>query len=193
MASKEAPNTPAIYKWGKKIQEDLNLSAIRRAFEFLFEMNADTPRETIIDFIKDFIRSELQVEITEADAEHIVIVHKTIPREGLKWHIDDCVINNRKEPPTYNLEQYIPLEVNPAESKYRYLYFNTPTKRLPRYTLLFYSSTYGEDFTGGKLCLSDGVEVLAQRGHGFLLDSREVHMVTPVKSGERRVSVVKIY
>jgi len=193
MASKEAPNTPAIYTLGKKIVFKWSLFNIRRTFKFRFEMNADTPRETIIDFIKDLIRSELQVEITDADAEHIVIVHKTIPREGLKWHIDDCAINNRKEPPTYNLDQYIPLEVNPAESKYRYLYFNTPTKRLPRYTLLFYSSTYGEDFTGGKLCLSDGVEVLAQRGHGFLLDSREVHMVTPVKSGERRVSVVKIY
>jgi hypothetical protein len=120
-------------------------------------------------------------------------VHKTIPKLGLKWHIDDCVINNRKEPPTYNLEQYILLSANPAESKYRYLYFNTPTKRLPRYTLLFYSSTYGEDFTGGKLCLSDGVEILPVKGHGFLLDSREVHMVTPVKTGERRVSVVKIY
>jgi hypothetical protein len=193
MATKEAPNIPAIYTWGKKIQEDLNLSAVRRQFTFPFEMNADTPRETIIDFSKDFIRSELQLEITEADAEHIVIVHKTIALSGLKWHIDDCVINNRKEPPTYNLEQYILLEANPAESKYRYLYFNTPTKRLPRYTLLFYSSTYGEDFTGGKLCLSDGIEVLAQRGYGFMLDSREVHMVTPVKSGERRVSIVKIY
>lgn len=189
MATKEQTNIPAIYTWGKKIQEDLNLSAIRRQFTFPFEMNADTPRKTIIDFI----RSELQLEITEADAEQVVIIHKTIAPPGLKWHIDDCVINNRKEPPTYNLEQYILLEANPAESKYRYLYFNTPTKRLPRYTLLFYSSTYGEDFTGGKLCLSDGVEVLAQRGNGFLLDSREVHMVTPVKSGERRVSVVKIY
>jgi len=186
MASKEQTNIPAIYTWGKKLLEDLNLSAVRRAFTFPFDMTPETPRETIIDFIK-------QLGIEEFNAEHVVIVHKTIPQPGLKWHIDDCVINNRKEPPSYNLEQYILLEANEAESKYRYLYFNTPTKRLPRYTLLFYSSTYGEDFTGGKLCLADDIEVLPQRGHGFMLDSREVHMVSPVKSGDRRVSVVKIY
>ena len=183
-------NIPAIYTWGKKIKKDLNLSAIRREFTYPFEMTSNTPRETIIDFISSQTH---QLGISEFNAEHVVIIHKTVPEPGLKWHIDDCVINNRKEPPTYNLEQYILLEANPTESKYRYLYFNTPTKRLPRYTLLFYSSTYGEDFTGGKLCLSDGAEILPVKGHGFLLDSREVHMVTPVKSGERRVSVVKIY
>jgi len=187
MASKEQTNIPAIYTWGKKLQEDLNLSAVRRVFTFPFDMTPETPRETIIDFIREALG------IQEFNAEHVVIVHKTIQQPGLKWHIDDCVINNRKEPPSYNLEQYILLEANPDESKYKYLYFNTPTKQLPRYTLLFYSSTYGEDFTGGKLCLSDGMEVLPQRGQGFMLDSREVHMVTPVKSGDRRVSVVKIY
>jgi len=186
-----ASNIPAIYTWGKKIQEDFGLAAARRSFTFPFEMNDSTPRQTIIDFIRAPAPDGLG--ITDFDPEHVVIVHKTIPQPGLKWHIDDCVINNRKEPPSYNLEQYILLEANPSESKYRYLYFNTPTKRLPRMTLLFYSSTYDVDFTGGKLCLSDGVEVLPEKGHGFLLDSREVHMVTPVKSGDRQVSVVKIY
>jgi len=182
-----ASNVPAIYTWGKRIQEDLNLSAVRRNFTFSFPMNPDTSRETIIDFI------HTSLGITDFDPAHIAIIHKSIPQTGLKWHIDDCVINNRKEPPTFNLEQYILLDANFAESKYRYLYFNTPTKRLPRMTLLFYSSTYGEDFMGGKLCLSDGVEILPQRGQGLLLDSREVHMVSPVKSGERCVSLVKIY
>lgn len=184
-------NIPAIYTWGKKLLEDFGLAAFRRSFTFPFEINDATPRETIIDFIRAAAPAGLG--ITDFDPEHVVIVHKTIPEPGLKWHIDDCVINNRKEPPSYNLEQYILLEANPAESKYRYLYFNTPTKRLPRFTLLFYSSTYNVDFTGGKLCLSDGVEVLPEKGHGLLLDSREVHMITPVKSGDRQVSVVKIY
>ena len=44
-------NIPAIYTWGKKIQEDFNLSAIRRKFTYPFEMTSNTPRETIIDFI----------------------------------------------------------------------------------------------------------------------------------------------
>lgn len=180
-------NVPAIYTWGKRIQEELNLSAVRRNFTFSFPMNPDTSREIIIDFI------HTSLGITDFDPAHIAIIHKSIPQTGLKWHIDDCVINNRKEPPSYNQEQYILLESNPDESRYRYLYFNTPTKRLPRFTLLFYSSTFGEDFTGGKLCFSDGTVVLPQRQHGLVLDSREVHMVSPVKSGDRRVSVVKIY
>lgn len=187
----EVSNIPTIYIWGKKLLEKFNLTATRRSFKFPFEMNDATPRKTIIDFIR--AESPAGLGITDFDSEQVVIVHKTIPQPGLKWHIDDCVINNRKEPPSYNLEQYILLEANPSESKYCYLYFNTPTKRLPRFTLLFYSSTYDVDFTGGKLCLSDGVEVLPEKGHGLLLDSREVHMVTPVKSGERHVSVVKIY
>jgi hypothetical protein len=190
MASKEpTTNIPAIYTWGKKLLEDLQLSASRQTFTFSFDMTSETPRETIIDFV----RKLLGQQGIEFDAENVVIVHKTIPQPGLKWHIDDCVINKRNKPATFNLEQYILLEANEAESKYYYLYFNTPTKRLPRYTLLFYSSTYGEDFTGGKLCLADGTEIMPQRGTGFLIDSREVHMVTPIKSGARKVSVVKIY
>ena len=184
-------NTPAILTWGTQLCRDLNLAASRREFTYDFEMAPETSRAIIINFICSTLMEMLSV--SDFDQERVVIVHKTIPQPGLKWHIDDCVINNRKEPPSYNLEQYILLEANPAESKYRYLYFNTPTKRLPRFTILFYSSTYGEDFTGGKLCLSDGVEILPRRGWGFIMDSREVHMVTPVKSGTRQVSVVKIY
>jgi len=100
-------NVPAIYTWGKRIQEELNLSAVRRNFTFSFPMNPDTSREIIIDFI------HTSLGITDFDPAHIAIIHKSIPQTGLKWHIDDCVINNRKEPPSYNQEQYILLESNP--------------------------------------------------------------------------------
>lgn len=190
----QSQNTPAIYTWGVKLVEELNLPAARRPFTYNFPINIDDNdnialRDTMINFIKD----DLNVEITDFTKEETVIVHKTIPEPGLKWHIDDCVLTVRKTPPEYNLDQYILLESNPVTEKYKYLYFNTPTKRLPRYTLLFYSSTYCEDFTGGKLCLSDGVEILPKKGEGILFDSREVHMVTSVKSGTRKVTVVKIY
>ena len=119
--------------------------------------------------------------------DNIRIIHKNIPEIGLKWHIDDCVITKHKTPPTYNLNQYIHLD------GIKYLYFTTPTNRLPRFTLLFYYSTYDIDFTGGELCLSDGFCLKPRSGMGFIMDSREVHMVNPIKSGVRTVSIVKIY
>ena len=188
MAAETSSNTPAILTWGTKICQDLNLASYRREFNYDFAQPiADTPREIILAFLQD------SLGLIDFNTDDIVIVHKTLPDIGLKWHIDDCQINNRKEPPTYNLEQYILLEQDLEKNKYKYLYFNTPTKRLPRFTLLFYSSTYDTDFTGGILCLSDGTQVLPKANQGFMLDSREVHMVTPVKSGVRKVSVVKIY
>jgi hypothetical protein len=74
-----------------------------------------------------------------------------------------------------------------------YLYFNTPTKKLPKFTILFYSSTHGVDFEGGTLKLADGTEIIPKRNNGFVVDSREAHMVTRITKGVRNVSVVKIY
>jgi hypothetical protein len=199
----KSTNMPAIYTWGKKIVEDLNLVAARRQFTFDFPLDSTTPNNVIIDFINT------NLGITDFNLDEIAIIHKKIDKPGLKWHIDDCVINVRKDKPTYNVDQYIllesnlgsnlesnlgtNLETNLEKERYKYLYFNTPTKRLPRYTILFYCSTYNKDFTGGKLCLSDGMEILPKKGNGILIDAREVHMVTPVKTGERNVVVVKIY
>ena len=72
------------------------------------------------------------------------------------------------------------------------MYFNTPTKKLPKFTILFYSSTYQVDFEGGILNLADGTQVVPVKNHGFVLDSREAHMVTRVTKGIRNVTVVKI-
>ena len=126
-------------------------------------------------------------DLTPEQIANVVIVHKTIEKPGLKWHIDDCQLVNFKIAPTYNLEQYIYLEGT------KYLYFNTPTKTLPKFTILFYSSTYKEDFDGGLLILADGTQIIPQKQHGILMDSREAHMVSPVSRGTRNVSVVKIY
>ena len=89
------------------------------------------------------------------------------------------------------MEQYILLD-NTGD-KLVYLYFNTPTKKLPKFTVLFYSSTHQIDFEGGILNLADGTQVIPVKNHGFILDSRESHMVTRVTKGIRNVTVVKIY
>lgn len=183
--AKEQKNKPSIQKYGELMLERYNLAIARKEFTFDFNIDHANNPNTADGDIRAFLEHTLH--FTNEQASNAVIVHKTIGHDGLKWHIDDCQLVNFKTAPTYNLEQYIHLEGS------KYLYFNTPTKTLPKFTILFYSSTYKEDFLGGILHLVDGTEIIPQRQTGFMLDSREAHMVSSVSKGIRNVSVVKIY
>lgn len=184
--TKEQNNKPAIQKYGELMLERYNLASARKEFTFDFTIDHHSNPSTADDNIRAFLENNLNM--TSEEASSAVIVHKTIDKPGLKWHIDDCqLINFKNRAPTYNLEQYIHLE----ESKY--LYFNTPTKKQPKFTVLFYSSTYKEDFDGGILYLADGMQIKPKKQNGIVIDSREAHMVSPVQRGIRNVSVVKIY
>ena len=179
-------NEPAVLKYGRKMLEDYNLASARKEFNsdiIIDQSNPTASNTAIMEYIQTLVSSEL----LDDPETHVVIVHKSIEKPGLSWHIDDCQITKRKTPPEYNTECYILLEDN------KYLYFNTPNKKLPKYTMLFYSSTYSEDFTGGLLVLADNTTIKPRAGWGIMLDSREAHMVTPVLSGDRVVTVVKIY
>jgi hypothetical protein len=184
-------NVPAILTYGRKILEMFpNIVSSRKSFEFDFDIdysgNSDDSNKNIRDFVKN-------LGFTQEESDNAVIVHKNIKPEGLSWHIDDCQLVKYKKDkePTYNLEQYILLD-NTGD-KLVYLYFNTPTKKLPKFTILFYSSTHQVDFEGGILNLADGTQVIPVKNHGFILDSRESHMVTRITKGIRNVTVVKIY
>jgi hypothetical protein len=183
---KKQNNKPSIQKYGELILERYNLASSRK--EFIFDFTIDHCNEPSIadDNIRRFLEDNLN--FTKEQSINAVIIHKTIDKPGLKWHIDDCqLVNFKQNAPSYNLEQYIHLEGS------KYLYFNTPTKTLPKFTVLFYSSTYKEDFDGGILNLVDGTQIIPQKQKGFVIDSREAHMVSPVSRGIRNVSVVKIY
>lgn len=169
---------PAILLYGKAMSEKFKLAEVRSEFVFDFPMDEKVSRE----FIGKFIRESLSVQ--PFDLDKIVIVHKILPETGLKWHIDDCQLVSRKEPPEYNIDRFIHMDGT------NYLYCNNA---LPKFTILFYSSTFGKDFTGGILRFGDGAEITPRAGCGVMFDSREVHMVSPVKSGIRKVSLVKVY
>jgi hypothetical protein len=64
---------------------------------------------------------------------------------------------------------------------------------LPTKTILFYKSSWNIDFTGGILRFADSTEIKPKINTGIIFNSIEVHMVTPIKSGTRKVCVVKIY
>lgn len=185
-------NVPAILTFGRKILQIFpEIPSSRKEFQYDFHIdhsnNPDSSNDNIINFLTK------NLGFTQEQVKNYVIVHKNLKPKGLSWHIDDCqmVKFNKDKVPKYNLDQYILLE-NTGD-KLVYLYFNTPTKKLPKFTILFYSSTHGVDFEGGILKLADGTEIIPVKNHGFVVDSREAHMVTRVKKGIRTVSVVKIY
>lgn len=182
-------NIPAILIYGRQIIETYpEIVGARKNFVFDFEI---TGSENDNHNIREFIVRKLG--FTEEEVNNASIIHKNISTDGLKWHIDDCQLIERKKSVgiIYNNEQYV--QVSETEHKIKYLYFNTPTKKLPKATFLFYSSTHGIDFDGGILVLADNTRIYPKRNNGFVMDSREAHMVTPVTRGIRNVTVVKIY
>jgi len=184
-------NVPAILTYGRKILEMFpEIISSRKSFEFDFDIDRSGNPDNSNDNIRNFVKN---LGFTQEEADNALIIHKNIKPEGLSWHIDDCQLVKFKKgkEPIYNIDQYIMLD-NTGD-KLVYLYFNTPTKKLPKFTILFYSSTYQVDFEGGILNLADGTQVVPVKNHGFVLDSREVHMVTRVTKGIRNVTVVKIY
>ena len=174
---------PILYKIGKELLEKYNLQKYRQYFTFDFDINFENPNK-INKIIKNFIKSKLKIDF---DDNFIEIIHKKILEEGLNWHIDDCVIITKKSEPIYNKERYIKI----SDSKY--LYFHNRFNRLPYKTILFYSSTFGIDFDGGILQFVDDTIIKPEKYTGLIFDSREAHCVTPVKSGNRFVTLVKIY
>lgn len=185
-------NIPTILSYGVKILSIFpEITSSRRHFTYNFTINHSNNPNDSNDDICDFLIKNLG--FTQEQIDNCVIVHKNIEQKGLSWHIDDCqLIKVKKDKiPTYNTNQYTMLENN--GDKTVYLYFNTPTKKLPKFTILFYSSTHGIDFDGGILTLADGTQIIPKNKNGFVMDSREAHMVTRITRGIRNVSVVKIY
>lgn len=184
-------NIPVILTYGRKVLEMFpNIVSSRKSFEFNFDIDHSDNPDNSNGNIRQFVKN---LGFTQEESDNAVIVHKNIKPEGLSWHIDDCQLVKYKKgkEPIYNLDQYILLDN--IGDKLVYLYFNTPTKKLPKFTILFYSSTYQVDFEGGILNLADGTKVVPVKNHGFVLDSKEAHMVTRVTKGIRNVTVVKIY
>lgn len=187
IAIKKQCNIPLIKKYGIQLLQRYNLESVRKTFTFNFIINHEANPESANNDIIQFIKANFIHDITPEQIANIAIIHKSINQDGLGWHIDDCQIVKQQEPPIRNANQFIHLEGK------KYLHFNTPTKTLPTFTILFYSSTYKEDFDGGLLRLADDTEIIPQKQHGILIDSREAHMVLPISRGTRNVSVVKIY
>ena len=115
------------------------------------------------------------------DAYHYEWVDRTTTDGfSMKWHCDDtAVIKTKYQNETGGMM------INP-----RYKLYHKQT--LPTYTAILYATDYGIDFTGGEFEFVDQ-QILPQRQHVLIFDSREVHRVLPVKSGIRNSVVRKFY
>ena len=137
----------------------------------------------ILEDVSNNIYNLIKPYIIDIDMYNIT-VHRKINIVGhyMKPHVDDCVKVQNKN-------------ILYDHSKYDVIYNNTylyHTKN-PIYSVLYYCSDFGVDFTGGKLVFADGMEVLPKKGMIVIFDSREVHLVTPITSGTRESWLIKLY
>ena len=192
-----ASNKPLLEQFGLQFLERWQLPAKRKTFTFDLSFTRDAVDETNILGIlpSSLFHQSLDGNPLEAtsfmDIQRQPITHIEILRRDfggdlldLKWHIDDVQLVSRKV--IYkNPERYYKL------TDKHYLYTNDAA--IPQWTIVLYFSDYGVDFTGGEFRFVDGTSIKPTRGMGIAFDSREVHMVTPVKSGTRHSLIVKLY
>lgn len=165
-------NISQLYLFGKELINKYDLIKMRKEFQFILDDIKDD--YTIINFIKT------NLLLNNYDYE---IIRKQTPDNGLNWHLDDAQVITTNKEPEINKDRYIKL------SDKKYIYRN----KVPIYTIIFYLSTYKKDFNGGILRFCDDKEIKSQSNHGIIFDSREIHMVTHIKSGIRNVIVCKCY
>ncbi len=197
------PNEPKLLLTGREILTKLDLARTRREFWFdagiiqdfgdleikQFSLEKLQELELVPESVKiqDFAGEMDVVRRVFTIAEPETVGQATNTKTGLGWHIDDCQLVSKKTQPSYNLERFIHLYDD------QWLYISGARCRIPRWTMILYLSTEGKDFEGGRFRLVDGREWRVIAGLGLLIDSREVHMVTPVKSGTRKSIIIKIY
>lgn len=170
-------NIDSLLVYGKRLLEE-NPEIIARRHIIQVDHHHDTTSDQLIQLIKQHFPIVNQHDCT------FECKSKTNTKGFfMKPHVDDCqIVSNIKK--TENLEKYI--QVNDTKSLYR-------RNNLPIYTVLYYCSQSKIDFTGGKLVFADGLQIEPVKGMFIFFDSREVHYVTPVKSGERTNWIVKMY
>jgi len=107
-------------------------------------------------------------------------------RYEMKWHYDNKKLIKHK---ISDLQKIHSIQIVHMDDKYIYgLYTNKPI----RYTIIIYMDTYREDFTGGEFHFYNKT-VYPRRGMLLFFTADELHKVSLLKSGRRRVVVIKIY
>ena len=104
--------------------------------------------------------------------------------DSMKWHCDDAVIISHKTNLIYLYNNQIKI------SEKKSLYYSN---KIPKYSLIIYGSTYDEDFTGGIIEFSDGFKIKPVKNMCIIFDSREAHYVHKIRSGLKKLILIKYY
>ena len=99
----------------------------------------------------------------------------------LNWHVDDCSIHKHKT--TEN-------KTNNDILNDKYALYHK--KELPKYTMIIYLTSINIDFVGGEFEFVDEL-IKPKKNDVIFFDSREVHRVNKLRSGERKNILVKFY
>ena len=126
---------------------------------------------------------ELQLPILPENYSIKIVEKEHGPGFFMKWHMDDGqVIKHNKN----TLPRPSQLIVNEKKAIH---FQETP----PKYSLIYYLSSYGEDFEGGLFEFCDGRIIQPEKNKYIFFDSRYIHRVHPVKSGIRKNILIKFY
>jgi len=170
-----------LKEYGKTI---LNPDIIQCRNKFTWSIDL-TSQKDIETFIKSLLHLDSNVKIMlDIRKKEFGIGCK---KNELEWHLDDHQLIKLKVKPSFNVHLYRYISGN------KYLYCSNDYERLSNYTVIFYESTQGIDFEGGELMLADDTKIIPKDKEGFLVDSREVHCVLPVKKGIRISTIVKVF
>ncbi len=102
----------------------------------------------------------------------------------MKWHCDDASIISHKNNSIHFYDNHIKI------SDKKTLYY--PNK-IPKFSLIVYGSTYKIDFTGGILEFSDNTKIKPQKNMCVFFNSKEAHCVHRIKTGSKKLFLIKFY
>lgn len=171
----------AIYNEGvRRIKEEfIDKKRIEFIINFTEEKIYENNHEKMINYVINGIKSSYNLDLTKFNNKSYI---KTNEKDFyMNWHCDDCAVIKHKL--NYNTEK----NNVKLDDKYS-LYYTT----LPIYTMIVYLSDYKVDFTGGEFCFVDKI-IYPQKYKVLLFDSKEIHKVNKIKSGVRKVILVKFY
>lgn len=126
--------------------------------------------------------SKLILSIPSSEVVYTTKINKV--GDYMKWHCDDATIISHKNK---NIDKYIN-QIKISDKKALF-YAN----KIPKYSLIIYGSTYNKDFTGGIFEFSDGTKIKPERNLCLFFDSREAHYIHTIKSGTRKLMLIKFY
>jgi len=152
-----------VFEYGKKLLDE-NPNIVKNRILFTFDLESNLDNIFSIYGLENY--------------EKKIIDRNSESGFEMGWHQDDIAFHRNSKK---HCEKYDKNEIKPHCKS-----------EPPKFTMILYYSTYGEDFDGGEFCFID-FKIKPKKGMGILFDSREIHKVNRVKNGKRISKIVKFY